>query len=809
MLVRNFRFAPGFGFALGVFWFASADWNSSAAADVDITKLPPAAKVQIEFDRDIRPIFEASCFRCHGRERPKSQFRLDNREDALKGGENGVDILPNQSDKSPLIHYVSGLDPDLEMPPKGKGDSLTKEQIGLLRAWIDQGAKWPELNAGPNVQFSVAPTLRWITVSGNQQKFREDWWRKEGFTGGGESFELREQVGKDTELLVRGHALYEKDYLVTLQLRKPDLGFIRGGYSEYRKYFDDTGGYYPAFDTPGFRLDRDLHVDIGKAWVDLGLTLPNWPRMTLGYEHQIKNGAESTLHWTAIGTDPDARAIYPALKEVNETTDIIKFDLNHEIRGVTIEDNFRGEFYKLNTQGESREFFTSATSVPDSLTHYTDRYNHFQGANAFRLEKQLRDWLLLSGGYLYSRLDGNAAFDLESFFPTDPTVPPFLGDASDQILLKRESHIFNGNTLWGPWEGLSFIAGVQNEWTRQQGFGNALTLGGFPTPYDSDLDKMAVEEDFGLRYTKIPFTVLFADTRFQQERIGHFEESTVNDRRSDDHDFLRDTDASNDLKDYRAGFTVSPWTKLSLTTTLRHRERQNNFDQLTDTDRSNPARPPFGIPGNGYPAFLLARDTESDEIETKLVIHPASWLKTTLKYQLASTDYHTRTSPSTTLFPKTNQPGGEILAGNFDANTYSLNTTVIPWRRLYLSATLSYSQSRLETGLDNGGSLVPYRGNICSILSSVNYVLSENTDLHASYSFSRADYGQNNYADGLPLGIDYDRHGLVAGVRRQLKKNISTNLQYGFFRYREPTAGHQDDYVAHAVFATIAVTLRP
>src|SRR6185369_12348857 len=62
---------------------------------------------------------------------------------ALQGGERGVDILPGDSAKSPLIHYVSRLVEDMEMPPDGKGRALTPEKIGLLRAWIDQGAAWP------------------------------------------------------------------------------------------------------------------------------------------------------------------------------------------------------------------------------------------------------------------------------------------------------------------------------------------------------------------------------------------------------------------------------------------------------------------------------------------------------------------------------------------------------------------------------------------------------------------------------------------------------------------------------------------
>src|SRR6185436_9047530 len=46
--------------------------------------------------------------------------------------------------KSPLIHFTARLVEDSEMPPRGKGEPLTAEQVGLLRAWIDQGVQWPE-----------------------------------------------------------------------------------------------------------------------------------------------------------------------------------------------------------------------------------------------------------------------------------------------------------------------------------------------------------------------------------------------------------------------------------------------------------------------------------------------------------------------------------------------------------------------------------------------------------------------------------------------------------------------------------------
>src|SRR5256885_3801151 len=62
-------------------------------AELDVSKLPPPAQNPVAFERDVRPIFEQSCFRCHTGDRPKSHFTLDNREAALKGGENGIDII--------------------------------------------------------------------------------------------------------------------------------------------------------------------------------------------------------------------------------------------------------------------------------------------------------------------------------------------------------------------------------------------------------------------------------------------------------------------------------------------------------------------------------------------------------------------------------------------------------------------------------------------------------------------------------------------------------------------------------------------
>lgn len=105
-------------------------------------ELPPAAKkAGVTFDKDIKPIFEKSCVECHGEKKQKGKLRLDTLANALKASENGKSITPGKSADSSLVKAIARLVEDDAMPPEGKGKPLTNEQIGLIRAWIDQGAK--------------------------------------------------------------------------------------------------------------------------------------------------------------------------------------------------------------------------------------------------------------------------------------------------------------------------------------------------------------------------------------------------------------------------------------------------------------------------------------------------------------------------------------------------------------------------------------------------------------------------------------------------------------------------------------------
>lgn len=97
---------------------------------------------EVDFQREVEPIFASHCAKCHGPKRQRSGLRLDSRNSLLRGGDqNEPTIVPGEPQNSLLMRVVSQPDSDLRMPPEGP--RLTKDQISVLRRWIKQGAAWP------------------------------------------------------------------------------------------------------------------------------------------------------------------------------------------------------------------------------------------------------------------------------------------------------------------------------------------------------------------------------------------------------------------------------------------------------------------------------------------------------------------------------------------------------------------------------------------------------------------------------------------------------------------------------------------
>ena len=104
-----------------------------------------AQTTKVDFVRDIQPILQATCWRCHNEQTAKGQLRLDNKTAAMKGGISGAVIIPGNGRDSRLLHRVRGEGGEKRMPLGG--ETLSSAQIELIKSWIEQGANWPEVES--------------------------------------------------------------------------------------------------------------------------------------------------------------------------------------------------------------------------------------------------------------------------------------------------------------------------------------------------------------------------------------------------------------------------------------------------------------------------------------------------------------------------------------------------------------------------------------------------------------------------------------------------------------------------------------
>ncbi len=140
----------------------------------------------VSFGRDILPILSDNCFRCHGpdaKER-KAQLRLDTQDGAYGPGKSGKHaVVPGDAAKSELIRRITSTDDEERMPHRDAKRQLSKEQIELLKRWVQQGAKWgqhwafeaperPEIPAVKNSKWARTPVDNFVLAKLQDEKLK-------------------------------------------------------------------------------------------------------------------------------------------------------------------------------------------------------------------------------------------------------------------------------------------------------------------------------------------------------------------------------------------------------------------------------------------------------------------------------------------------------------------------------------------------------------------------------------------------------------------------------------------------------------
>lgn len=621
----------------------------------------------------------------------------------------------------------------------------------------------------------VAPAVRYVAVDGDEQKFREDWWMEEQWAGGLESLRLRHQFAKDVSLQLDARAIApEHDYKLRVGLFKQDVGSIRTGYTEYRKYFDGSGGFFESFTPPLFELDREMHLDIGTLSVDASLTKPQWPEVTLGYEHKFKEGDKSLLEWGSVTQSGVARKIFPAFKKVDEEIGIFKAQVRHDWGPVEIGDQFRYEDYSIKTNRVQEERNLDASSSKSVTVSEDQGYDAL--LNTLQFRGHVMDKVYLSLGYLFSAMDGDTRFTMD----TVPFDSPFDKKwSTDAVDIERDSHVLSLNTMLGPFAGLTLYGGFQAETAQTDGDTNALLVernfsNAVVSPeavIDTRQDEDGFEESVGARYTGIARTTLYAEGKWSQRTIDLREREIEDGVLS----FDRLTHGDRDGQRYTVGINTSPLRRTTFTARYRRIHKENDYHHHSDTEP-------------GYSAFITDQRFTTDELTTKVSVRISNKIQGTLKYQLVATDIDTASETT---------PPATVFSGNYDANIYSTGVTVTPLERLYLAGLLSYRDARLRA-FDNGVASIPtYEDDTYTLIGTAGYAIGSDTDIRGEYLYSRSDNFEDNSTEGLPLGTDSERHRALLTLSHQITGSMRAELRYGYYNYDEHSNSGADDYRAH------------
>lgn len=146
---------------LAVLVFSRASWAEEATP---LAVAKPVRSDKVDFEKEILPLFNASCLACHNKTKPKGGLVLETPADIRKGGDGGPAVVPGKPADSVLLKaaaHAGGDDVEPMPPPGNKANAkdLTSEQLGLLSLWIEQGATGEVKAVAPLTWRAVAPEV--------------------------------------------------------------------------------------------------------------------------------------------------------------------------------------------------------------------------------------------------------------------------------------------------------------------------------------------------------------------------------------------------------------------------------------------------------------------------------------------------------------------------------------------------------------------------------------------------------------------------------------------------------------------------
>ncbi len=660
--------------------------------------------------------------------------------------------------------------------------------------------------AAPDVSLELEP-LRQVFVNGDEGKFRAHHWMSEGYAGGVKQFAMDYTLPNGAQLTGEGHALIDQNDLGgEFSLTKEHLGFVNLEYSEFRKYFDNTGGTYHAFTAlQHVDTDRELTLDIGKLELETGLTLEGWPELEFVYEHEFKTGAKSRLSWTSVtGEKGVVRKIGPAWQAIDEVVDAFALKASHELRGFALTGEQRWEFARSENFREERQFSTTSTASDKKIRQQDQAPQAMLATTTLGVARAFwQEKAFFSTGYHYAQLRNREVERIQEY--NENGVRTNFSNNEQKLdsyaANKYHTHTWVGNLMVSPFQSLNLGTKFKAEVLRRRSnssypsdavpnsTGGSTPNGILDRTEASITDNKAVKwgQSFSIRYTGIPRTALYNELDLEQVRVLMREDRQsidgpdAGDGTSSGEIFNRETVSKIFRGVWTLGGQVAPWPFLNATAQVRHRQSNVDYDDQRETPATSSSQ---------KSAFFDGQNIATNEFATRWTFKPCRWFRPSFRYQLRGDKYATHAE---------NEP---IVKTGTLSHIYTYDVTLQP--REDLLTTVAFSQQSAYTWTparySNTLANIPsFKANVHTWLFSTEYTPAASVVLTGTLQYTAARNFNDFFTYGLPYGADFDEVNLTTGVQWTLKENTKIEAEYGLYHYQPNPNAEVGGYDAHLI----------
>ena len=673
-------------------------------------------------------------------------------------------------------------------------ESASESETETVKAWTPE--QWFE---GGDESFSnwIEFTFGGFFTRGNRAEAQSRHQLRDGPFGGIQDLHYETEVAKGTRFTLDGRALFdERDYRLSLALEREEVWYLRLEAEQSRLWSNAAGGGYgPAGRWYFFPGEEVWGLDRSTLGLEAGLSLKNLPRARFRYEHRTRDGLRDATTWGLAHPSSDdpglTLGVAPAFYELNERSDRFELDLTHRIKKTDVGLGVRYETAELDNARKVLEF--PGEPVERKLTDRQGTQYDLFSAHSWA-ESWLRKNLFFSAGYLYAQLDSD--FSGSRIYGTDFDVGYVPGYPLGYTTLvggaQQREHVFNVNLMAQPartWTVIPSLRVQQLDWDADsQGRGTQGRAGALFAA-QSERNLLDVRERLEIRYTGLTNWVWYAVGDWTQGE-GNLEEngglSLVGGIGVPP--IQRKTEDSRFFQKYALG---TRWYATRWATA----EAGGYFKRHAyDYDHQFDSTPNGSL--NRYPAYLVFQSFETWDGHLGLTLRP--WTKLTLisRYEYQQSTVETEPDPISRL--------SRTESAELTSHIVNQSIAYTPWSRLTLQGSWSYVWSRIQTpARDVTRALLAAQNNYWMAQLNALCVLDDRTDLNLGYFYYRADNFEDTWADGLPLGVGAEEHGITGAWTRRLSARLRLSLRYGYAHHRDETFGQSRNYEAHWVASTL------